>query len=184
MSGALLTKKALAHSLKQLMKEKPLDEIGIEDITKACYLSRKTFYYHFKDKYDLLCWIYYNEFVLDVKNKDLAEWDMIIYICQYLYDNRTFYSNALTAEGPNSFSLYFTDMLQKFIVHYFSEAFPAQEEKDFFVSYFADGTRLAITRWLTEDSRVPPERFVGLMKSAIEGLALQVVQDSQQEIRG
>ncbi|HHY14651.1 MAG TPA: hypothetical protein GX521_01105, partial [Firmicutes bacterium] len=86
--------------------------------------------------------------------------------------------------GPNSFSLYFTDMLQKFIVHYFTEAFPAQEEKDFFVSYFADGTRLAITRWLTEDSRVPPERFVGLMKSAIEGLALQVVQDSQQEIRG
>lgn len=181
MSSSLLTKKALAHSLKQLMKEKPLDRISIEDITSACYLSRKSFYYHFKDKYDLLCWIYYNEFVVEVKNKDLKEWDLIIYICQYLYDNRAFYSNALTAEGPNLFSLYFTDVLQEFIVDYFTETFPAQEEKDFFVGYFADGTRLAIARWLTEDSRVPPKKLVQLMKSAIEGFAVHVVQDSQNE---
>ncbi|NLJ79677.1 MAG: TetR family transcriptional regulator [Firmicutes bacterium] len=41
----------------------PLEKISIEEITRPCHLSRKSFYYHFQDKYDLLCWIHHNEFV-------------------------------------------------------------------------------------------------------------------------
>lgn len=181
MSSSVLTKRALAGSLKQLMQEKPLDKISIEDLTGYCHLSRNSFYYHFTDKYDLLSWIFYHEFVLEVQKQELKEWDLIGYICQLLYSDRVFYSNALTSEVQNSFTSYFTNVLHDFIVRYFTATFPAKEEKNFFVGYFADGTRLAITRWLTEDNQIPPEKFVALMKAAIEGLALQVVQDSHAE---
>ena len=43
------TKKAIAFALKDLLSEKPLDKITINDIAEDCGINRMTFYYHFKD---------------------------------------------------------------------------------------------------------------------------------------
>ena len=51
------TKRALEASLKKLLLEKPLNKITINDITEDCGVNRMTFYYHFKDIYDLVDWI-------------------------------------------------------------------------------------------------------------------------------
>ena len=50
------TKRALEASLKKLLLEKPLNKITINDITEDCGVNRMTFYYHFKDIYDLVEW--------------------------------------------------------------------------------------------------------------------------------
>ena len=50
------TKRALEASLKHLLAKKPLDKITINDIAEDCGISRMTFYYHFKDIYDLIEW--------------------------------------------------------------------------------------------------------------------------------
>ncbi|MFR8027761.1 TetR/AcrR family transcriptional regulator, partial [Eisenbergiella massiliensis] len=54
-----ITKTALEASLKKLLLKKPLDKITIRDLTEDCGISRMTFYYHFKDIYDLVEWICY-----------------------------------------------------------------------------------------------------------------------------
>ena len=51
------TKYALEESLKRLLLHKPLDKITIQDLTADCGISRMSFYYHFKDIYDLVEWI-------------------------------------------------------------------------------------------------------------------------------
>ena len=51
-----ITKQALASSLKHLLLQKPLNKITIHDIAGDCGISRMTFYYHFKDIYDLVEW--------------------------------------------------------------------------------------------------------------------------------
>ncbi|MBS6472445.1 MAG: TetR family transcriptional regulator C-terminal domain-containing protein [[Eubacterium] siraeum] len=51
-----VTKKALEQSLKNLLLKKPLTKITINDITEDCGINRMTFYYHFKDIYDLVEW--------------------------------------------------------------------------------------------------------------------------------
>ena len=57
-----ITKKALADALKQLMAEKPLQKISVGDICERCNMNRRSFYYHFRDKYDLVNWVFYTEF--------------------------------------------------------------------------------------------------------------------------
>lgn len=52
-----ITKRALGASLKNMLLQKPLNKITINDITEDCGISRMTFYYHFKDIYDLVEWV-------------------------------------------------------------------------------------------------------------------------------
>ena len=51
-----VTKRALEASLKSLLLQKPLSKITVTDITEDCGINRMTFYYHFKDIYDLVEW--------------------------------------------------------------------------------------------------------------------------------
>ena len=50
------TKNVMKSSLKKLIQQKPLAKITISDIADDCGISRMTFYYHFKDIYDLVEW--------------------------------------------------------------------------------------------------------------------------------
>ena len=52
-----ITKKALADALKELMDTKPFQKISVSDICERCQMNRKSFYYHFKDKYEVLEYI-------------------------------------------------------------------------------------------------------------------------------
>jgi AcrR family transcriptional regulator len=48
------TRQLLQGALKQLMDQKPFDEISVQDITEAATVNRATFYDHYNDKFALL----------------------------------------------------------------------------------------------------------------------------------
>ena len=52
MADSNITKNALAVSMKKLMEKKPFSKISVGDICEDCGMNRKSFYYHFRDKYD------------------------------------------------------------------------------------------------------------------------------------
>lgn len=56
-----ITKRALAEALKKMMEKKLLSKITVTDLAEACGINRHTFYYHFRDIYDLVEWIYCSE---------------------------------------------------------------------------------------------------------------------------
>ena len=58
-----MTKQILAESLKKLMLHHSFEKITIKDITDAAGFIRPTFYNHFKDKYDLVEWIFTEEII-------------------------------------------------------------------------------------------------------------------------
>ena len=51
-----ITKRMLSLSLKKLLSRTTLDNITVQAVTEDAEVSRKTFYYHFHDVYDLLKW--------------------------------------------------------------------------------------------------------------------------------
>ena len=64
MGAAEKTRQMLAQALKELMKTSPLEKISVGDITQQAGVGRNTFYYHFKDKYALVNWIFETESAL------------------------------------------------------------------------------------------------------------------------
>lgn len=109
MADSNITKRALAQALKELMMTQPLDKISVSNICEQCGLNRKSFYYHFRDKYELVSWIYYTEFMETALKKQYRDsWEFMDEICSYFYENRIFYRKCFQQEGQNSFSEYFS----------------------------------------------------------------------------
>ena len=65
MADSNITKRALAAALKELMEQKPFSKINVAEICEKCGMNRKSFYYHFKDKYDLVNWIFDMDFQIN-----------------------------------------------------------------------------------------------------------------------
>ncbi len=55
---AQITKPWIAEKMRELLKHKPLDKIRVTEICQAAGIERPTFYYHFRDKYDLMAWMF------------------------------------------------------------------------------------------------------------------------------
>ena len=51
---AKFTKRAIMLSLLKLLKQKSVDKVTVKDICDECEINRNTFYYYYKDIYDLL----------------------------------------------------------------------------------------------------------------------------------
>ncbi len=51
---AQYTKKAILQTFQQMLEKMPFDKITVSAIVASCEISPNTFYYHFKDIYDLL----------------------------------------------------------------------------------------------------------------------------------
>ena len=82
MADSNSTKSALADAMKKLMVCKSFAKISISDLCEECGLNRKSFYYHFKDKYDLVNWIFYVDFLTNMGGKNFEnEWDVLVAVC-------------------------------------------------------------------------------------------------------
>lgn len=95
MSESCITKKVLAYSVKVLMRQRPLTKVTVGDICEACDMNRKSFYYHFRDKYDLINWIFQTDFQSEIRRKESLSQDHLLELCSFLAANRDFYRAAL-----------------------------------------------------------------------------------------
>lgn len=182
MPDSNITKRALSAAMKELMAERPMEKIRIGDIVERCNMNRQSFYYHFRDKYDLVNWIFYTEFFADIQRSfDKPGWELIEKMCQFFYENRTFYTNALQVRGQNSFSEYFNEVMHPLILARFDDIFADDPDRDFYATFLTDSIRVTITRWLLEGAKLPPERFIELLKKAVTGLAYKIVMEEEQD---
>ena len=176
------TKAALEESLKRLLLKKPLDKITITDITTDCGISRMAFYYHFKDKYDLVNWIFYTDMINRIQIDNVltgSTWELVDTITHYFYENKSFYMNALSVSGQNSFAEFFVDIIKQIVRARIGESFADtdEEEQDFYIYFFIDAYVAATFRWLQGGAQIPPDKFSEMVKKAAHVIAMRILQN-------
>ncbi len=180
MASADITKRVIADTMKALMEEKPLSKISVGNIVEHCGINRNSFYYHFKDKYDLINWIFYTEITQTLNREDIlaaSSWTLIEGTLAFLYENKSFYRNALSVSGQNSFAEYFIDLLKMLVKTRTASMFEEDEDKDFVATFFADAFVAAVFRWLTDGAKMPPEKMVALIRKAATGGAMRLIEE-------
>lgn len=177
MADSSITKMALANSLKALMQEKGFHKISINDICNGCNMNRKSFYYHFKDKYDLLNWIFDTEFhEFAIRSSCLETWDLMLSLCYYLYENRKFYRKALAIDGQNSFRSHLYDILYERFYNELNVLFNEDDIDDSFdkiqTQIITDGVMCALERWLLSHNDMSADEFIGRIRSFVTRLII------------
>ncbi|NLH01242.1 MAG: TetR family transcriptional regulator [Clostridiales bacterium] len=170
MSESLITKKALGTALKQLMSEHPFEKISVKDICDSCGLNRNSFYYHFKDKQDLIIWIFDYEFIQKIQTREFSDlFEFYETICEYFYENKIFYAKAFEITGQNCFSDYFSEVFHHLSIEnmekYFGET--DSKEKEYYARFATDALRMSLIRWLNDKTDVPPHEVTSMAKNAI-----------------
>jgi len=172
MANSNITKQALSTALKEIMEEVPFDKIRIADICQRCDMNRKSFYYHFKDKYDLLNWIFDTEFISFAKDLSQAEEinervDALQNICNYFYENRDFYRKALQTEGQNSFPEHFREFIIPILKLRIEYLF-GNNADEFTLNFFTDAAVGTMERWLLDENCMPPDEFMNKLMHLVQ----------------
>ena len=97
------TKQALATAFKELLEKRHINKITVRDIVEICGVNRQTFYYHFKDIYDLLAYTFTYEIIkyFDKKNIELTGPDVnktIRALFNFVVENKVGILNSYDSE--------------------------------------------------------------------------------------
>lgn len=102
-------KQILAESIEELMQKTSVKRITVKDIVTNCNTTSQTFYNNFKDKYELIFWVYQVQMdILINRIGNNYNWrQMTTEILKLFIRKKTFFINALkNTQGQNSFNEY------------------------------------------------------------------------------
>ena len=118
-----ITKYALENSLKNLLLQKPLDKITISDITDDCGISRMTFYYHFKDIYDLVEWSCFEDARKALQeNKTYETWQQgYLQIFEEVKKNKPFIMNVYKCVHRERVEKYLQPLVNNLVLNVINE---------------------------------------------------------------
>lgn len=101
------TKQLFADKIMQLAKNKPIKDIQIKELCVLCGVERTTFYYHFRDKYDLVAWIFKQNYIEEASRAEtINDERMIREMFQRLSMQKEFFLNALQDSSQNNLREY------------------------------------------------------------------------------
>jgi len=165
------TRVLLADALKTLTSKMPFSKISVTEICRQCSINRKSFYYHFQDKFDLVNWIFDTEFAAFCADRVVTGTSgHLLCLLEYFNQNKAFYRKVLLVHGQNSFSEYFRQLLHRTLTRRYS-SYMKGKALEFYADFFSDAMVCSIVRWIVDRSSIPPQEFLSRITECITGLA-------------
>ena len=156
------TKIWIADKMKDLMKKKPIDKIRITEICEAAEIERSTFYYHFRDKYELVAWIFFQAAdrtnVIDIHDAAAG--------MKQMKNDMLFYKRAYEDTSQNALWQY---MLEYFVQKYtiLAKEMSGEETLDtqlrFSIRMYCYGAVGMTKEWVLKDNMTSAETVVTMM---------------------
>jgi probable dihydroxyacetone kinase regulator len=166
-----MTKKALAASLKNILQKKPLSQITINEITDGCGVNRMTFYYHFKDIYDLVEWICIEDAgqVLAGKRTPDTWQQAYMNIFHILRDNRALILNLSNADSRDRLRHYLYELvdqvLDELVEDEAEDADITDNEKTFVFDFYKYALVGILLNWIDKDMKEDPKQIVNMLST-------------------
>jgi AcrR family transcriptional regulator len=157
------TELLLGETLKKLMSTEPLDKITVKRLTEVCGINRQTFYYHYRDIFDLLTWVYLNESIAGLE--EAKSWrEALRMFFDYISKNSKFTQNTLSSAGRQLFIEFLYNMA--FTVHMSNlsrldtRGILTSEEKKFIASFYSPSFVFVIVRWVDAGMKENTETLI------------------------
>ncbi len=152
----------IADKMRELMKHKPIDKIRVTEICKAADIERPTFYYHFKDKYDLVAWMFFQE----AYDTDIVSVESAAGAMSRMKNDMVFYKRAYEDSSQNALWHY---MLEYFVRRYSELAKEKlgteilDTQLAYSIRFYCMGAVGMTREWVLEDNITSAETVVQMM---------------------
>lgn len=169
------TKNALAASLKNLLLQKPLTKITINDIAEDCGISRMTFYYHFKDIYDLVEWTCVEDAARALKGKKTYDtWqEGFLNIFHAVQANRPFIMNVYRCVSRERIEQYLNPLIHSLILGVVEEKsmdmVVSEADKQFIASFYEYAFIGVVLEWIGGNMKEDPDAIVERTSTVVHG---------------
>ena len=170
-----VTKRALEQSLKNLLLKKPLTKIPVGDITEDCGINRMTFYYHFKDIYDLVEWSCLEDAKRALEEKKTYDtWQQgFLQIFKAVQENKPFILNVYRCVHREQVEKYLQPLVDQLLLNVINEEAAGitvrDEDKQFIAQVYSYMFIGLMLDWIKDDMREDPQQIVEKLSKLIKG---------------
>ena len=179
--SSLTTKRAIAYTFKNVLKEKSFNKITVNDIAHECDINRQTFYYHFQDIRDLVEWICIDEVDNILKKKDECEkWeDKFLLIFKIMEEEKVFVKNiyhsvSVEVLRSNLYRLVYPIIYNE-IIEKSKEKNLREEDKKFITDFYKYAFVSVVLDWIDKGMNEDPEIIVQKVSKLITGTIEHVI---------
>lgn len=170
-----ITKRALEASLKSLLLQKPLNKITVGDIANDCGINRMTFYYHFKDIYDLIEWSCVEDATKALEGKKTYDtWqEGFLNIFNAVLDNKPFIMNVYRSVSREQIEMYLYKLTYNLLIDVVNEKSVgmavSDEDKKFIADFYKYAFVGIMLNWIRNDMKEEPKQIVDRLSVLIHG---------------
>ena len=170
-----VTKRALEASLENLLLKKPLDKITISDIAEDCGINRMTFYYHFKDIYDLIEWSCVEDAskALEGKKTYGAWQEGFLQIFEAVRNNKPFIMNVYHSVSREQVEIYLYKLTYNLLFGVVEEKAAGMNVSDEDKKFIADFYKFAFVGlmldWIRNDMKEDPNVIIDRLSTLMRG---------------
>ena len=170
-----ITKRALEESLKKMLLKKPVNKITISDITEDCGINRMTFYYHFKDIYDLVEWSCVEDAARALDGKKTYDtWQQgFQQIFQAVLDNKPFVQNVYQFVNREQVETYLYSLTHNLLIGVIEEKAVGMqvrdEDKEFIADFFKFAFVGLMLDWIRNGMKKDPQQIIDRLSILSEG---------------
>ena len=165
----------MEQSLKNLLLQKPLNKITISDIADDCGINRMTFYYHFKDIYDLVEWSCQEDAAKALAGKKTYEtWQQgFEQIFEAVLANKPFIMNvyhSVSREQVENYLYQLTyDLLEGVVEEQAAGMSVRPEDKAFIANVYKYAFVGLMLDWIKHDMKGEPKQIIDRLDRVIHG---------------
>lgn len=170
-----ITKRAIEASLKNLLLKKPFDKITINDIAEDCGISRMTFYYHFKDIYDLVEWACEEDVKKILEDKDdYKTWTQgFLNLFEEVLKNKPFILNVYRSVGREQVENYLYKIVYDLLLNVIEEKAQGMtvrdEDKEFVADFYKYAFVGLMLDWVKNGMKEDPHKIVKKVEFLLSG---------------
>ena len=168
------SKKALMRAMRSLLRKRSFQKITVNDLCREAKVSRSTFYVHFEDKYELMC------FMLEEFRKQMEDGaesrtlqERVRSALQTIKDNAAIFQNLLKSD-PNRelvlmFHQYFSSNICETLTEQAEKGTSLPADAGFIASFYAGGIAMCIGGWIESGFKQTVEEFAANLHGLLQG---------------
>ena len=170
-----LTRRAIAESLIKLLNDKPLDKITVKNVVEECGINRNTFYYHYRDIYDLVEDILNHEAEKVIKEyKEPSNWvEGFIQSAQFALNNKKALYHIYNSVERNMLERYLfrvsKNVMLTAVKSHADGLDVAQEDIQYIAMFYMHAIVGMIFDWLQDGMKVEPEPVIRRLGEIFDG---------------